>query len=351
MGINDLSRARSGHGRQEWAPRVINGYGAGVIDLSAGERLLLTGPQALWFLDQLVTNQVKDLPIGSGSEALLLTPKGRIVAAMRILSTARGALAAIEPGPTEQLEGFFAQRVFTTRVRIEDVTGQLGLVRIVGPAARRVAAAALGLENMPEGEHSNVELGFGFIAALPRQMEGLDLFVERESVPGLIEAIAALGAAALSETDYERHRIASGVPRFGVDFGQTHLPQEAALERAVHFKKGCYLGQESVAMAQRGKVKKRIRHLHFEGPATVGRIVFGGMESGTVTSSATLDGVGFGIGTVATATPLEARVEVLRPDGGGSSAVVHELPGTAPGPVIPSARELRERLQGTASAP
>jgi folate-binding protein YgfZ len=324
--------------------------GAGVIDLSDGERLLFTGPQALWFLDQLVTNQVKDLPMGAGCEALLLTPKGRIVAAMRVFHASKGIHAHIEPG-AEKLGDFFRQRVFATRVRVEDVTAELGMLRILGSGASGMVAAALGLEVLPEAEHSLVEVGSRLIVALSAPLDGFDLFIERDRVAATVEVISRLGAIALSPAAYDRHRVAAGVARFGVDFGESHLPQEAALERAVHFRKGCYLGQESVAMAQRGRVKRRIRHLQFEGPATVGRIAFEGSDSGIVTSSAMINGTGFGIATVSTATPLAARVSVLGPDGAASTAVVNELPGTRSGPAVPSARELRERLQRNLSSP
>ncbi len=53
------------------------------------------------------------------------------------------------------------------------------------------------------------------------------------------------------------------MPRFGVDFDDQTLPQEASLERlAVSFNKGCYLGQETVFMLEkRGHAKKRLMRL------------------------------------------------------------------------------------------
>ncbi|HYN99024.1 MAG TPA: hypothetical protein VEU28_05065, partial [Actinomycetota bacterium] len=105
-----------------------------------------------------------------------------------------------------------------------------------------------------------------------------------------------------------------------------------------HFKKGCYLGQEAVAMAQRGRVKKRLRHLVFSGDPAAGEVNFEGQPAGTVTSVSD----GFGIAMVKTTVPLDSKVSV-----GGSTATVKELPGTVYGPSVPSARELRERLQST----
>jgi tRNA-modifying protein YgfZ len=136
--------------------------------------------------------------------------------------------------------------------------------------------------------------------------------------------------------EYEVMRVQAGAQAFESDLEAGYLPQEAALERAVHFKKGCYLGQEAVAMAQRGRVKKRLRHLEFTGAPALGEVIFDGAPAGTVTSVSS----GFGIAMVKTSVPLEAEVSV-----GDATATVHELPGTIYGPRVPSARELRERLQ------
>ncbi|MGH2707264.1 MAG: hypothetical protein ACRDJK_03100, partial [Actinomycetota bacterium] len=46
---------------------------AGILDRSKRVKMTATGDQALWFLDQLVTNQVVNLEAGQGLEAMLLT--------------------------------------------------------------------------------------------------------------------------------------------------------------------------------------------------------------------------------------------------------------------------------------
>jgi folate-binding protein YgfZ len=56
-----------------------------------------------------------------------------------------------------------------------------------------------------------------------------------------------VGAAAL-----EGFRIAEGIPAYGIDMVERDLPQETAQMRALHFSKGCYLGQEIVERIRRG---------------------------------------------------------------------------------------------------
>jgi folate-binding protein YgfZ len=72
-----------------------------------------------------------------------------------------------------------------------------------------------------------------------------------------------VGAAAL-----DAFRIAEGIPAFGIDMVERDLPQETAQMRALHFSKGCYLGQEIVERIRtRGNVHRHLRPLELEGPA------------------------------------------------------------------------------------
>jgi folate-binding protein YgfZ len=313
---------------------------AGVVDRSERGKLRLTGPQALWFCDQLLTNQVVALAEGAGAEALLLTPHGRITALLRLLNVEGEVLADTEPGRAPRVATFFQGRVFATRVDIADVTADLGIVAVLGPRADETVAAAGFPVPGPE-EHADLRRGSAVAARVLRPIGGIDLWVPAGEVEGAIAALAAAGGSAASAGHYERLRIREGLARDRVDFDEGYLPQEAALERAVHFAKGCYLGQEAVAMTQRGRVKRRLRLLRFEEEACLGVVRHGGEEVGRVTSAAD----GCGIATVRTGVALGERVEVGDPR---SAATVEELPGSVSGPRLPSARELRERLAGGA---
>ena len=55
-----------------------------VIDLSCRSKVELAGPDARAFLNNLCTNEVKDLPVGAGCEAFLITAKGKVVAHLNV---------------------------------------------------------------------------------------------------------------------------------------------------------------------------------------------------------------------------------------------------------------------------
>jgi folate-binding protein YgfZ len=77
-------------------------------------------------------------------------------------------------------------------------------------------------------------------------------------------------------------RIAEGIPAYGIDMAERDLPQETAQMRALHFSKGCYLGQEIVErIRSRGNVHKHLRHLELDGPAPAAGTELK-LEAGTV---------------------------------------------------------------------
>ena len=83
-------------------------------------------------------------------------------------------------------------------------------------------------------------------------------------------------------------RIQHGVPRWGREMDFKTFPQEVGIDgRAVHYDKGCYLGQEAMAKIHfRGKVNRRLAHLASEQAVAVGaEVVVDGKKVGAVTST------------------------------------------------------------------
>ena len=78
--------------------------------------------------------------------------------------------------------------------------------------------------------------------------------------------------------------------RYGEDFSEKHLVQETAVLHAVHFRKGCYLGQEIVERVKsRGQVHKLLRLVELnspDAPAIGAKLTKGGEEAGEIVSSA-----------------------------------------------------------------
>ena len=79
------------------------------------------------------------------------------------------------------------------------------------------------------------------------------------------------GATPVGCASLEAFRIAEGIPAYGIDMVERDLPQETSQMRALHFAKGCYLGQEIVErIRSRGNVHRHLRPLELSGPVPAG---------------------------------------------------------------------------------
>jgi folate-binding protein YgfZ len=107
----------------------------------------------------------------------------------------------------------------------------------------------------------------------------------------LNDRLVAVGANAVGEETIELYRVACGIPLYGQDIRERDLPQETNQARALHFSKGCYVGQEIVErIRSRGSVHRQFSKFRVEGPlpALGTKIQSSGKDVGEITSSAVL---------------------------------------------------------------
>src|SRR5205823_3853128 len=122
-------------------------------------------------------------------------------------------------------------------------------------------------------------------------LPGFDIVCLTERAEGVWRMLVAAGAAPAGPDTYETLRIETGTPLFGPDIDTTRFVMEVGnAARAVSYTKGCFLGQEPIAMARdrAGHVNRAFLGLKVlgGGPLPAGSKVFhDGQEVGLVTSS------------------------------------------------------------------
>ncbi len=309
--------------------------GAVLFDRPAVGSVVVTGPDAHGFLQSLLSQDLDAVPEGGAAGALLLTPRGRIEAALRAVR--RGpeewwldCEASDGPRLAARLEAYRIR----VDVRIDDRSGGWGCLVVRGPAApgqraaAEAAAGGAGEGAPPEGAGAAAAVvgdGWpgapGFDVLGPR--EATDR-VARELLAGGVIPGDAPGNEAGYETGYEVLRIACGIPRPGAEIDERTLVQEAFLDRdAVSFDKGCFVGQEVVGRVHaRGHVNRLLRHVRPADPTQVldpgAEVSVGGRPVGTVTSST----AGLALGYVRREVEPPAGAEV-----DGRPVRVEQLPG------------------------
>lgn len=268
--------------------------------------LRLAGPQRIWFLENTITNAVEGTEPGRWVESCFLQLKGKVLAHFRVGVLPDEAYLDVDPPGTGPLVDWMIRYRFRTKVDIDDVS--VGSYTVLGPPARELAA-----DGEVHAGDGRVTFG-GTLGDVPTA----DVHAA-EPTP----EIADLPRASFGLHDVLR--IEAGLGRFGVDYGEDTLAQEAGLSRVVSATKGCYVGQEVVAKLHfRGKVSRVLRALAFEGPddpaSLVGRdLQSEGKRVGHVTSAVRSPERGtIGIGLVRVDVPTDGYVEV---DGDGKARV------------------------------
>ena len=205
------------------------------------------GPDAEDFLQRMLSNDVS----AEVCDALLLTPKARVIAPLRVWRRGDGDfLLLTEPELGETVRAALLRARFAAKCEVE-------------------------LE-----EHTSAVV-FGEAEGIPNPDYGAPA----------VEVLDEPLAPTIGDDELEAMRIAAGTPRFGREIDDRVLPAEAGLvERAVSFTKGCFPGQEPIArLHYRGHANRGLRVLTWDGlelPAPDEPVVFEGKEVGRVTSAA-----------------------------------------------------------------
>jgi folate-binding protein YgfZ len=202
----------------------------------------VSGDDARDFLNGLVTTDATLLRPGLGRFGALLTPQGKIIVDFLITEA-----------PSGHGGGFL---IDCPRALAQALADKLGFYKLRAKVAVENLSDNLGVLAAWDGEFAvKPDLAF----ADPRSAAlGWRILVPAE----LAQKVANLiGADLVDSPAYDAHRIASGVPRGGLDFmyGDA-FPHETNMDRlhGVDFDKGCYVGQEVVSrMQHRGTARTR----------------------------------------------------------------------------------------------
>jgi folate-binding protein YgfZ len=219
------------------------------VGVRARDFVAVSGPDAGDFLERMVSNEVASLEVGGSRRALLLTPKGRVIALLVVWR--RGGddfLLLTEPGLAEPVLTQLLRARFAAKCQIE-----------------------------PEEHTSHVV--FGDADGIPNDEYG---------EPAVEVLDAEPPDELLSEDELERRRIEARTPRWEREIDERVLPAEAGLTNThVSFTKGCYPGQEPIArLHYRGKANRALRLLELDGAAEPEtEVLHGDKAVGRITSS------------------------------------------------------------------
>jgi folate-binding protein YgfZ len=307
-------------------------HGAGLQDLGWMRRVAVRGEDRFRWLSGMVTNSVNDLFPNTGAWNLVLNAQGRIQGDLTVwregeeLSPRRrnpvnpvagkadpltGTPFAGESGleleiAADQFERLMAH--LNHFIIIDDVelvplgageqvgeAGSITAMGLTGPLANEILErVGLPVASQPmtgmsvewNGLDLRILRGYGTLAT------HYEFWLPSAGLGKLWSCLRTGGATPVGCESLEKMRIAEAIPAYGIDIVERDLPQETSQMRALHFNKGCYLGQEIVErIRSRGSVHRHLRPLELTGPAPAsGTEIFqeDGTPAGQITSAAEL---------------------------------------------------------------
>jgi folate-binding protein YgfZ len=272
------------------------------------DAIRLAGKDAVSYLQGQCSQDISVLGVGDSTDALLLEPRGRIDALIRVTRAGEEELIVDTDG------GFGSEVIarlerFKLRVKVDISAMNWTCVAVRGPAA----------SELPPSEDGSLRLASNWPG-----LSGFDLLGE---APHAFDGVPLCANEA-----WQAARIEAGIPLMGSEIDEKTIPAEAGLvERCVSFTKGCFTGQELVArLDSRGSnVARHLRGIVVAGDSPHQNVVRGTELSlddkvvGHVTSVAWSPAMRATVGLAYVHRSVDPPSSVLV---GGFDAEVRELP-------------------------
>jgi len=277
----------------------------GLEDLGAAAALRVVGPDREKWLQGMQSGDLAAAPYGGAVPGAFLGGKGRLVAVGLLWRRRDEVIVTTEPHRLEALRAHLDALLIMEDCELQQAPGLRRLRWWPGDAPPRdVPPQITGI----------------------REPLGFELLLPEAEAQSLLETLRDRPRPDLAEA----FRIAVGEPRWGAELGEETTPIEAGLDRMLSFAKGCYVGQEVVAMATyRGRVAWNLVRLEVTGAAPAPGTSLGEGGKGRITSATQVGGGALLLGYVHKELIVPGSAVAL-PD--GRAARVLGLPyGSLPG--------------------
>ncbi len=238
------------------AERAATQEGTVLCDLSHFGVLRVGGEDAQSFLQNLLSNDIREVTAGRAQLSSFNNAKGRMLASMVIWRDGGDYLLQLPRGLCAPIRKKLSMYVLRAKVQIADASDAMVCMGVAGADAQKLLQQQLGA--LPQQPWETAQSGA--ISILCRGAHRYQIATGAAQAIALFQALRpALTAAGANCWDWLDIR--DGIPFILPATQEAFVPQMVNFEviGGVNFKKGCYPGQEVVArMHYLGKPKRRM---------------------------------------------------------------------------------------------
>jgi folate-binding protein YgfZ len=234
----------------------------------------VTGEDRARWLNGMVTNSIQQLQDGEGNYNFLLSVQGRIQGDATIFAEPGALLMETAASQLPGLMALLDRFIIMDDVELADATGNQSGLLVAGPkAALLLTKIGLNIQDLATLQKRTIVWEAAPIAVVRNDsplVPRFELWAAPNTCSKFFEALQNAGAVVCHAQSLEWLRILEGTPLYGTDIRDRELPQETGQTRALHFAKGCYLGQEIVErIRSRGNVHRIFSAFRLDGELPV----------------------------------------------------------------------------------
>lgn len=251
----------------------------------AGQRGLveITGRDRATWLNNLVTNAVRDLQPGDGSYSFATNVQGRIVLDFNVLMLTDAIWLDIDRRLIPKSLKHFDRYIISEDVQCLDRSDEWRRIVLLGPKTLEIAEAlgathaalmaALSSTTVPLAGKQRLMVRHDHLAGV----FGLELYISAADDAGcwtrLLEIGRPIHLRPAGSQAVLSLRMEAGISQYGLEIDEEVLPAETGqMVRAVSHVKGCYLGQEVIERMRSHKVTPPRRLVGLSFSADPGRV-------------------------------------------------------------------------------
>jgi aminomethyltransferase len=240
---------------------------AGLFDISHMGEVEVRGPDALPFLQHVLTQNIAAIAPGQSNYALLCRPDGGVVDDAFVYNLETRYLVVINASNIAKDLAWLGENAASFDMQLHDASPDTAMLAVQGPAAETIVRQATGaaLATLPfHGVGTGTAFGLPAVVARTGYTgeDGFELFVAREHAEGLWQGLMAIGQGAglkpcgLGARDSLRFEACLAL--YGHELDEQTNPYEARLGWVVKLDKAPFVGSEALRRIQQDGVARKL---------------------------------------------------------------------------------------------
>lgn len=267
--------------------------GCATYDLGWRTKMMVSGNDRVRWLNGMVSNTIKDLPLNRGNYNFVLSPQGRILGDLYAYNCGEYLLIDTERSQLENLLTLLRRYIIMDKVELIDRSSELSAIGLQGANATGILKS-IGIDDPGLGPMELAEVTWNSKQITLTRMASdefltYEIWASAETLSQLWKVLVEAGAVPVGSEALEKFRVMIALPKYGTDIRDRDLPQETGQNHALNFTKGCYIGQEIVErIRSRGKIHRAFTKFRLEGelPPIGSKLQADAKDVGEITSVA-----------------------------------------------------------------